>query len=390
MRLSPPPLSLYIHFPWCVRKCPYCDFNSHPVQGDLPEQQYVEALLLDLTQDLEWMEKERVRYPGPLHSLFLGGGTPSLFSPESIHRLLSGIRALLPWPPDIEITLEANPSTVESSKFRAFRDLGINRLSLGVQSFQEPKLKALGRIHSAREAEAAIETAKEAGFTNLNVDLMFGLPRQSLNDALYDVTTALRHAPTHISFYQLTLEPNTIFAKYPPSLPNEDTVWEIGQTGQEKLELAGFQRYEISAYAQEGYQCQHNLNYWRFGDYLGLGAGAHGKLTDAQRGRIWRYFKIRHPGHYLQKAKTPERIGGRVLIAERERPLEFLLNALRLKEGFSPGQFECCTGLPFSLVEPVLDALLAENLLYQQNGRIACTPLGWNFLDSVLERFIGL
>lgn len=380
-KLTLPPLSLYVHLPWCVRKCPYCDFNSHALSGSLPEKNYVDALLADLSLDLTWTGGRK------LYSIFLGGGTPSLFSPDSLARLLVGIRRLVPWNDSIEISIEANPGTVESGKFREFRALGINRLSLGIQSFQDTKLKALGRIHSAREAIAAIEAAKSAGFLNLNLDLMFGLPGQTLADALEDIAIATDHAPTHISLYQLTLEPNTVFAKYPPPLPAEDTVWAMGKACQARLEMAGFGRYEVSAYAKEGYKCRHNLNYWRFGDYLGIGAGAHGKLTDARQKKIWRYFKIRHPIHYMEKAQTPARIGGRALIGETDRPLEFLMNTLRLKEGFSPSQFERRTALPFSSIEPIVDGLIQEGLLYRQEGRIACTPHGWNFLDTLLERF---
>jgi oxygen-independent coproporphyrinogen-3 oxidase len=380
-KLTLPPLSLYVHLPWCVRKCPYCDFNSHALSGSLPEKDYVDALLADLSLDLTELGGRK------LYSIFLGGGTPSLFSPDSLARLLWGIRRLVPWNDSIEISMEANPGTVESGKFREFRALGINRLSLGIQSFQDAKLKALGRIHTARQAMAAIETAKSAGFSNINLDLMFGLPQQTLSDALADIIAAIGFDPTHISFYQLTLEPNTVFAKYPPPLPAEDTVWAMGRAGQEKLELAGFCRYEVSAYAKAGYQCRHNLNYWRFGDYLGIGAGAHGKLTDTRHKKIWRYFKIRHPIHYMEKAQTPARIGGKTLIGEADRPLEFLMNTLRLKEGFSPGQFECRTALPFSSIEPIVDGLIREGLLYRQQGRIACTPDGWNFLDTLLERF---
>lgn len=383
-RLTTPPLSLYVHLPWCLRKCPYCDFNSHALRGNLPEQSYVDALLLDLAQELAQVRGRK------LHSIFLGGGTPSLFSADSLARLLKGIRQLLPWQGEIEITLEANPGTVERGKFAEFRSLGINRLSLGIQSFQDDKLKALGRIHTAYEARAAIEAARSAGFKNINLDLMFGLPQQSLGDALEDITTAIGFDPTHISFYQLTLEQGSLFAKYPPPLPEEDRILAIQQTCQEKLAAAGFDRYEISAYARHGFKCQHNLNYWRFGDYLGIGAGAHGKLTDGRQGTIYRSWKIRHPIHYMEKAATPARIGGRMLVEDADKPLEYLMNALRLKEGFSPCQFERSTGLPFATIEPSLEPLLAEGLLCRQDNRIACTPFGWNFLDTILERFTSL
>ncbi len=381
-KLTLPPLSLYVHLPWCVRKCPYCDFNSHALASELPEQAYVDALLLDLSRELAQVKGRK------LYSLFLGGGTPSLFSPASLERLLQGIRALIPWQEEIEITLEANPGTVESGKLREFRALGINRLSLGIQAFQDAKLKALGRIHTAREAIAAIETAKSAGFDNLNLDLMFGLPGQTLGDALSDIATAIRYGPTHISFYQLTIEPNTVFARYPPSLPSENTVWRVEQLCREKLEMAGFQRYEISAYAKEGFKCRHNLNYWRFGDYLGIGAGAHGKLTYPEKGKIYRSWKIRHPWHYMHKAKTCARLGEQIQVEDKDKPLEFLMNTLRLKEGFSPAQFERRTGLSFAQIEPTINELLQVGWLSLRLGRIACTPLGWNFLDTLLESFV--
>lgn len=381
-RLTTPPLSLYVHFPWCVRKCPYCDFNSHTLRGSLPEQEYVAALLTDLAQDLLPLKAPK------LHSIFLGGGTPSLFSPDSLARLLAGIRQLVPWNEPIEITLEAHPGTVESGKFHEFRALGINRLSLGIQSFQDDKLKALGRIHTAREAIAAVETARLSGFANINLDLMFGLPQQTLDDALADITTAVELNPTHISFYQLTLEPNTLFAKYPPQLPEEDQIFTIQQACQEVLEAAGYAQYEISAYAWPGFQCQHNLNYWRFGDYLGIGAGAHGKFTEVRQETISRSWKVRYPIHYMAKANTSARLAGKRVIRDADKPLEFLLNALRLKEGFSPSQFEHRTGLPFTALEPSLEPLFTEGLLCWQADRIACTAFGWNLLDTVLERFL--
>ncbi|GAB6066810.1 radical SAM family heme chaperone HemW [Methylothermus subterraneus] len=379
-----PPLSLYIHLPWCVRKCPYCDFNSHALSGTLPEREYVDALLADLAQDVNELKIE-----SKLHSVFIGGGTPSLFSPASLERLLIGIRRLLPWEEDAEITLEANPGAVESGKLQEFRALGINRLSLGIQSFQDAKLNALGRIHTAREALTAIETAKAAGFSNLNLDLMFGLPQQTLADALADIRSALAADPTHLSWYQLTLEPGTWFAKYPPPLPDEDSIWAMARAGQEELAKAGFSRYEISAYAKAGFACRHNLNYWRFGDYLGIGAGAHGKWTDPGTNTIWRTWKIRHPYHYLEKAATPLRLGGKTKVQNADKPLEFLMNALRLKEGFSPSQFESRTGLPFSTLAPVLDEWMEEEFLAQNQDRIACTPLGWDFLDTLLERLVS-
>ncbi len=376
-----PPVSLYIHFPWCVRKCPYCDFNSHALRADLPEQEYVDALLLDLDQDLEWIDRE------PLASIFLGGGTPSLFSPDSLKRLFDGVRTRIALAKEVEITLEANPGTVESWKFKEYRALGINRLSLGIQSFQDTKLTTLGRIHSAKEAIGAVETAHNAGFTNLNLDLMFGLPGQNLEAALEDITTAISLEPTHISYYQLTLEPHTLFAKYPPPLPQEESIWSIQNACQERLHDAGYHQYEISAYARSGYQCHHNLNYWRFGDYLGIGAGAHGKITTSSSNQIHRVWKVRHPSHYLDRAGGINRLGGREEVPEKERPLEFFMNTLRLREGFMAEQFERHTGIPFVQTEIVLEQLLDDGLLTRHDGRIRCSERGWSFLDTILQRF---
>ncbi len=377
--LTPPPLSLYIHLPWCVKKCPYCDFNSHTYHGDLQEKRYIDALLADLDQDLQQIQ------PRPIHSIFIGGGTPSLFSPDSLQRLLEGIRARLTLSQDIEITLEANPGTAECTKFKHYSQLGIHRLSLGIQSFQEDKLVSLGRIHNAKEAIQAVAMAQKAGFQRINLDLMFGLPNQSLADALYDIDTAIALEPGHISHYQLTLEPNTLFAKRPPALPPEDDIYHLQQHCQEKLAAHGYQRYEISAFAHPGKECKHNLNYWRFGDYLGIGAGAHGKYTQA--GTIRRRWKIRHPQHYMEKAGGLGSIGGDVEVENQQRPLEFMMNALRLKSGFTPEQYEQRTGLPWSEQKPIIDNLVADRLLQSKDNFICCTEKGWNFLNTVLEVF---
>ncbi len=375
------PLSLYVHLPWCLRKCPYCDFNSHAVRGEIPESSYVDALLADLDQDLA-LAGDR-----PLISIFIGGGTPSLFSPPALERLLRGIGERIAWTPEIEITLEANPGTVESDRFAAFRALGINRLSLGVQSFQDDKLKRLGRIHDGGEAIRAVEIARRAGFSNLNLDLMFGLPGQSVADALVDLETALALHPDHLSWYQLTLEPNTLFAKYPPPLPEDEQLWEIQCAGLEKLAEAGFERYEISAHARNGKRCRHNLNYWRFGDYLGIGAGAHGKITDPSDETILRYWKIRHPEHYIEKASTDARLGGWQPVGETEKPLEFLMNTLRLREGFTPARFESRTGMDYRTIAARIEDLIAEGWLVREGGAVRCSERGWNFLDSILGRF---
>ena len=376
-----PPLSLYIHIPWCVRKCPYCDFNSHAAGQSLPERAYVEALLADLDQDLPKVGGRTVE------TVFFGGGTPSLFSPGSIATILEGVKARLPLSPEAEITLEANPGTAESGKFKGFREAGVNRLSIGVQSFNDRHLQALGRIHGSEEARRAATMAKEAGFNNFNLDLMFGLPKQTREEALEDIRAALALEPTHISFYQLTLEPNTLFHKYPPSLPGDEAIWEIQEACQALLAGAGFQQYEVSAYAREGFRCRHNENYWRFGDYLGVGAGAHGKLTDPS-GNIARLWKVRHPARYMETAGTAASIGGSDAIHQMDLPLEFLMNHLRLREGFGEAVFGKRTGLPLQALEPGLSACIQGGLLERREGTIRCTGKGWNFLDSVLETFI--
>lgn len=378
---SLPPLSLYVHIPWCVKKCPYCDFNSHSSDGDLPEAAYVRALLADLDQDLPLALGRRVE------TIFIGGGTPSLFGADAIQRLLAGIAQRLPLAEEAEITLEANPGTAESGKFRGFRQAGVNRLSMGVQSFNDRQLRALGRIHDSGEAVLAAELAKDAGFDNFNLDLMFGLPNQTVADALADIQMALQLDPGHLSFYQLSLEPNTYFHRYPPVLPEDDLVWEIQQACQALLAEAGYQQYEVSAYAKAGFRCRHNENYWRFGDYLGVGAGAHGKLTDAS-GNIHRLWKQRHPARYLETAGTHASVGGHEVLSLADVPLEFLMNHLRLREGFPPALLTERTGLHLDALEPGLSACLDLGLLEYSEGIVRCTSQGWNFLDNVLEKFI--
>jgi oxygen-independent coproporphyrinogen-3 oxidase len=373
---------VYVHLPWCVRKCPYCDFNSHEVKEVFPEQAYVDALLRDLEQDLPRVWGRRVM------SVFIGGGTPSLFSAEAIDRLLSGLRARLPLAPDAEITLEANPGTAEAQRFRDYRGAGINRLSIGVQSFHDDTLQALGRIHGRREAIAAAELAHGAGFDNFNLDLMFALPRQTLAAAREDVATALALAPTHLSYYQLTLEPNTRFYAKPPLLPDEELAWAIQQQGQRLLAEAGYAQYEVSAYARAARQCRHNLNYWQFGDYLGLGAGAHGKLTDAAQQSITRLAKPRHPQHYLDGAGTPAGIQSERRLTRAEAGFEFMLNALRLTEGFAPALFAAHTGLPISQVEAPLRAAEERGLLEWSLTRIRPTEQGRRFLDDLVGMFL--
>ena len=379
---SVPPLSLYVHLPWCVRKCPYCDFNSHAVGAALPEREYVAALLADLDTDREAMAGREVS------SVFIGGGTPSLFGADSIARLLDGVRARVRLDEDAEITLEANPGSAEAGKFLGFREAGVNRLSIGVQSFESGLLTELGRIHGREEGLRAADLARDAGFANFNLDLMFGLPGQRPDQALADVATAIRLQPTHLSFYQLTLEPNTRFHKYPPALPDEDTTWTMQQECQTLLAAAGYAQYEISAYAREGYRCRHNLNYWQFGDYLGIGAGAHGKLTDPATGRITRAARIRHPGHYLEARSRAERLATETVIEPAQLPFEFLMNALRLREGYAEPDFAARTGLRAEALEPELSACTAAGLLERGDGRVRCSAHGYLFLDDILQRFL--
>jgi len=369
-----------VHIPWCIKKCPYCDFNSHAVKEDAPETAYVDALLRDLAEDIR-----RYRITRPIHSIFIGGGTPSLFSPEAFDRLLSGIAEQIRWVDDIEITLEANPGTFESEKFAEFRALGINRLSIGIQSFDDTFLKALGRVHSAREAQRAVEIAQKSGFDNLNLDLMFGLPGASKDNGVSDIRTAIGLNPTHISFYQLTLEPNTYFYKFPPKLPNDELIFATQKACQALLAEHGYAQYEISAYSRPGRQCRHNLNYWQFGDYLGIGAGAHGKISLALPANIVRTSKPRGPEQYL--ADT-HRQGSAQAIAEQELPLEFVMNHLRLKQGFTLDAFTAATGLASAALEPGLSNNCRQNLLTLQDGRYVCSEKGWDFLDTVLQNFI--
>lgn len=378
---APIPLSLYIHLPWCVKKCPYCDFNSHALRGDLPEHAYVDALLADLEQELPRI------WGRSLESIFLGGGTPSLFSAEAIDRLLAGVRRLLPMRPDSEITLEANPGTVEQAKFAEFRAAGINRLSIGIQSFNSDHLAQLGRIHDGREARQAAEIAHQAGFDNFNLDLMFGLPGQHPADSLQDLQTAIDLQPTHISFYQLTLEPNTEFHAKPPPLPDEDQIWQMQQAGQMLLAEAGYRQYEVSAHAQAGQQCRHNRNYWEFGDYLGIGAGAHGKITDPANAAIHRTIKHRQPRQYLEKAGSNP-VQSLRNPTKAETVFEFMLNALRLTDGFPAGLFTERTGLPWETIRSRCQACIDDNLLRARRGRIQPTARGRRFLDDLTSRFL--
>ncbi len=377
-----PPLSLYIHIPWCVQKCPYCDFNSHEYKQTIPEKQYVAALLSDMEQELPSVWGRQIQ------SIFIGGGTPSLFSPEALDELLCGIRARLPFPPDMEITLEANPGTVEIGKFHEYRALGINRLSIGVQSFNDNALREIGRIHGRKEAIRAAELAHDAGFDNFNLDLMFGLPRQTIDQALEDINTAIDLEPSHLSHYQLTLEPNTAFYQHPPTLPGDDKLWAIQERCHEQLADKGFENYEVSAFSKTGQRCQHNVNYWQFGDYLGIGAGAHGKVSNAQFQTITRTSKLRHPQKYLEKANSVERLSSENNLSADDASFEFMLNALRLTDGFVPHLFSDHTGLPISRIEATLGQAEEKELLEWEIKRIKATQRGRNYLNNLIELFI--
>jgi putative oxygen-independent coproporphyrinogen III oxidase len=383
-----PPLSLYVHFPWCVAKCPYCDFNSHSLRGDLPAETYIDALIADL--DIAAADTSaRV-----VETIFFGGGTPSLFAPDQLERLLNAVRTRLTLADNAEITLEANPGAVEHAAFTDYRAAGINRLSLGVQSLDDVKLKALGRIHSAADARSAFAQARAAGFDNINLDFMYALPEQSLAEAMTDVEQALELQPEHISHYHLTLEPNTVFYSRPPPLPGEELAAEIQSMSTELLAQAHYENYEISAWGKPGKQCRHNLNYWRYGDYLGVGAGAHAKLTKA--GHVhehehlrWREARSAHPREYLQRMQDPAGAATRSEISDADARFEFMLNRLRLREGFLPSEYEALTGLAAASLEPGLEQAYSRALLEElADGRIRPTAMGWRFLDDLQGIFL--
>lgn len=380
-----PPLALYIHIPWCVRKCPYCDFNSHKAEPTLPEADYVAALIEDLKVDAALCRDRQ------LSSIFIGGGTPSLFSAASIGQILDAAADIVGFEDDIEITLEANPGTFEQEKFSAFRACGVNRLSIGVQSFNDVQLKILGRIHSSGEAKAAIEMARKAGFDNINIDLMHGLPEQSLQQGLDDLRQAIALKPEHLSWYQLTIEQNTEFYSAPPPLPVDDTLADIQEQGHKLLLDAGFTQYEVSAYTQANKNSRHNLNYWRFGDYLGIGAGAHGKIThiEGERLRIERRHKTRQPQHYLDyQQRVTGFVAGQQQIDAEQLPLEFIMNALRLCDGVSMNRFRETTGLCASSLEPQRQQLINRKLLLDDPERLQTTELGQRFLNEVLSVYM--
>ncbi|MGI9317677.1 MAG: radical SAM family heme chaperone HemW [bacterium] len=379
--IPPPPLSLYIHFPWCVRKCPYCDFNSHPLHQALDQSEYIQALLDDLDYELTQFKPHR-----PLSSIFLGGGTPSLFEPDLLNWLLTEIRERLAYADDIEVTMEANPGTTEHHDFMSYRQAGINRLSIGVQSFNSLQLKTLGRIHSPEDATNCLQAARAGGFTNINIDLMFGLPEQTVDEALFDLDCALQLGPDHISLYQLTLEPNTVFYRYPPKLPDQDTAMETQRSLHEKLCSAGFEQYEISAYAKPNKQCRHNLNYWQYGDYIGIGAGAHGKLTVDQS--ITRRARKKHPASFISAAGGERAVAESKQIPPNEVPFEFLMNGLRLKNGFSLATAAIRTGAKKSVIRDLLHPHIIDGLLVDSDNRLRCTEKGYLFLDNILVDFV--
>lgn len=374
-----PPLSLYVHFPWCVRKCPYCDFNSHEAEGDLPEADYLAALRADLEQSLPliWGRK--------IISVFIGGGTPSLLSAAGLDQLLSDIRSLLPLEADAEITMEANPGTFEAEKFRSFAQSGVNRLSIGIQSFNDSHLKALGRIHDASQARRAVEIA-QACFDNVNLDLMYALPGQTLQEAEQDVRAALSFQSSHLSLYHLTMEPNTVFAKYPPELPDDDASAEMQHMLSEMTAEAGFDHYEVSAFARSGRRSRHNLNYWQFGDYLGIGAGAHSKLSFPHR--IVRQARYRQPLSYMQQSSAGSAVSEASEVGRDALGFEFMLNALRLTEGVEARLFNERTGLTLSMIEHALNEAEAKGLLLRDHVRIAPTLLGQRFLNDLQQLFL--
>lgn len=375
-----PPLSLYVHLPWCLKKCPYCDFNSHEQPNDLPEQRYLDAVVADLESALPLIWGRGV------HSIFIGGGTPSLFAPSSIDRLLADIRARLRLEADCEVTLEANPGTFEKDRFRAYRDAGVTRLSIGVQSFNDDHLKALGRVHDRAQALAAVEEAAKA-FDTFNLDIMYALPGQTLAQLDQDLDTALQFAPPHISIYHLTIEPNTYFAKYPPTVPGDDEAYAMLDRITERVGDAGLERYEVSAYARANHRCKHNLNYWQFGDYLGIGAGAHSKLSFAHR--VLRQVRLRDPRRYMEQALAGRPLAQEDEVARADLPFEFILNALRLRFGFGLRDFSERTGLPLTAIEAALQEAERKGLIERDFARVRPTQRGFDFLSDLQALFLS-
>ncbi len=380
--LSNPPLSLYVHMPWCVRKCPYCDFNSHTVPEQLPAEEYIRALLADLEHDLPLV------WGRPVQSIYFGGGTPSLFKAELIEGFLSMVKALLDVRPDVEITLEANPGTIEHDSFSAYAQAGINRVSLGVQSFDDELLGRIGRIHGSAEIEQSLFSLRVAGITNFNIDLMYALPGQSPAQSERDIQLAIEANPAHVSFYHLTIEPNTVFAAQPPTLPLDDVAWDMQQTGLEMLEASGYGQYEISAFAKRAMQSRHNMNYWRYGDFLAIGAGAHGKITTPVDGKVQRCAKHRHPKRYLQGLENGDWLAEKRLISDEERVFEFFLNQLRLRQGVFIDDFSARTGLSWRVAESRVQKAVDRGLLEFHNRRLTPTELGWKFVNDIQQIFL--
>ncbi|PHQ76181.1 MAG: YggW family oxidoreductase [Shewanella sp.] len=376
--LTLPPLSLYIHIPWCVQKCPYCDFNSHGQNGELPQQEYVDALLADLRNDLHYVQGRKI------HTIFIGGGTPSLFDAAQIERLLTGVNGMIPFSEQIEITMEANPGTLEHDDFEAYSKAGVTRLSIGVQSFSTDKLNLLGRIHGKDEAQIAAQKAQSSGYRSFNLDLMHGLPNQSFEEAMADIDTAAKLSPPHLSWYQLTIEQNTLFHSKPPQLPDDEALWHIYEQGQKKLADLGYEQYEISAYAKPGFQCQHNINYWQFGDYLGIGCGAHGKVTLLEQNQILRTVKIKHPKGYLA---ADEYTFDTIEVTEDERPLEYLMNRFRLMSAIPKAEFEQRTGLSHRVIAQGIEKAKNKTLLIENETHWELTAKGKMFVNELLSQF---
>ena len=385
MQLTPPPLSLYIHIPWCVQKCPYCDFNSHAQKGLIPEAEYIQHLLADLSQDL--IAYQAAIGHRKIHSIFIGGGTPSLFSAEGIAYLLKEVEKRIAFEPNIEITLEANPGTAEAARFLGYAEGGVTRISMGIQSFEPEKLLKLGRIHDSQEAIQAVKFAQDSaksGLKSFNIDLMHGLPNQSVQQALADLETGIALNPPHLSWYQLTIEPNTMFYYRKPTLPDDDALWEIFEQGHQLLTRAGYEQYETSAYAKKGFQCQHNLNYWRFGDYLAIGCGAHGKIT-FPTGEIYRFSKTKHPKGYMRGEYRYHQ----EQIEFADRPFEFFMNRFRLLEAVPKSEFEAYTGLNETVVRPTMDWALTQNYITENASHWQITEHGKLFLNELLEVFLA-
>lgn len=378
---TPIPLSLYIHIPWCIKKCPYCDFNSHEAKNEIPEERYLDALIRDLENELPNI------WGRSIESIFIGGGTPSLFSAAGIDRLMRSLRERLNIRPNIEITMEANPGTFEQERFSGFRQAGINRLSIGIQSYNDQHLKALGRIHGSDEALKAAPIVQISGFENFNLDLMFGLPKQTVEEALSDLELAIATEPNHISWYQLTIEENTLFHYSPPPVPNDELIWKIQQQGQELLKRAGYEQYEVSAYARKNQQSKHNMNYWQFGDYLGIGAGAHGKITMPD-GSITRHTKFRHPEEYMKQALDNQARSTEKPLKKDDIIFEFMLNIARLKSGFTAKIFEQRTWLAFSEVSEKLEILIKDGLIVKTEDYYKPSDKGYLFVNDIVNRFL--